>query len=330
MSAQLCPTDTVPVPLDRIASNADLQTRVKIHTSVVRAYAAAMKEQLIDGGLKFPPVVLFTDGNAYWLSDGFHRVLAARQAGLTEIQAEVRSGGRRDALLYGLSANNFHGLPRTNADKRKAVECLLADPEWSQWSDREIARRCQVGHRFVGRMRSRASGSGIQIATRKVQRGGTVYEMEPRNGSAAHETASEAPPSIAVDAVGLLIPGDRERLFAALPDFEKADELFRELSDLLNRIAQGPGGEAYRRDLLGTLVNGKPGYACPALRASRGKLLAARPYCAYCPACHAMPMGLAAACKACGGRRWTTQPAFESCSQADRERLLRANAAAAE
>jgi ParB-like nuclease domain len=256
MSALLCPTGTVPVPLDRIASNADLQTRVRIHTSVVRAYAAAMKEQQIDGALKFPPVVLFTDGNDYWLSDGFHRVLAARQAGLTEIPAEVRSGGLRDTLLYGLSANNFHGLPRTNADKRKAVECLLADPEWNQSSDREIGRRCQVGHRFVGRMRSRASGSGIQIATRKVQRGGTVYEMETRNGSAAHETASEAPPSITVDAVGLLLRGDRERLFAALPDFEKAEELFRDLAAMLDRIAQGSGGEVYRTDLLGTLVVG--------------------------------------------------------------------------
>jgi hypothetical protein len=30
---------------------------------------------------------------------------------------------------------------------------VLAHAEWSQWSDREIARRCQVGHGVVSRLR---------------------------------------------------------------------------------------------------------------------------------------------------------------------------------
>ena len=54
-----------------------------------------------------------------------------------------------------------HGLPRTNADKRHAVMLLLNDIApgsqrglhacvegsrcWESWSNREIARRCQVG-----------------------------------------------------------------------------------------------------------------------------------------------------------------------------------------
>ena len=65
-----------------------------------------MTEQLAEGGLRFPPVILFTDGaDFYWLGDGFHRVFAARKAGLTEITAEVRPGTRRDALLFGIGAN---------------------------------------------------------------------------------------------------------------------------------------------------------------------------------------------------------------------------------
>jgi hypothetical protein len=51
---------------------------------------------------------------------------------------------QRDALLYSISSNAEHGLPRSNADKRKAVRLLLADAEWGKWSDRESARRCQV------------------------------------------------------------------------------------------------------------------------------------------------------------------------------------------
>ena len=35
-----------------------------------------------------------------------------------------------------------------NADKRRAVVALLEDPEWSAWSDREIARRSGSHHKL--------------------------------------------------------------------------------------------------------------------------------------------------------------------------------------
>jgi hypothetical protein len=37
----------------------------------------------------------------------------------------------RQSLSYGL-------LARTNADKRRCVEMLLADEEWAAWSDRRL------------------------------------------------------------------------------------------------------------------------------------------------------------------------------------------------
>ena len=158
--------------------------------AVVREYTASMAEQLAEGGLRFPPVILFTDGgDFYWLADGFHRVFAARKAGLTEFAAEVRQGTQRDAVLFGIGANSAHGLPRSNADKRHAVALILAEPEWSQWSDREIGRRCQVGHVFVGCLRWSASGSGNQIEKRKVRRGDKVYDMNVSPKKAADDTA---------------------------------------------------------------------------------------------------------------------------------------------
>jgi hypothetical protein len=163
--------DSVMVPIARIACDEAGQTRVKVRAAVVREYAAAMKEQLEDGGLRFPPVVLFSEGGDCWVGDGFHRILAAAKAGLTEIAAHVHPGTRRDALLFAVSANGAHGLPRSNADKRKAVELLLADDEWREWSDREIARRCQVDHKVVSRLRTGLSGAQPQI-DRKVERGG--------------------------------------------------------------------------------------------------------------------------------------------------------------
>jgi hypothetical protein len=44
-----------------------------------------------------------------------------------EITADLRQGTQRDAVLFGISANSAHGLPRNNADKRKAVSLLLGD-----------------------------------------------------------------------------------------------------------------------------------------------------------------------------------------------------------
>lgn len=104
-------------------------------------------------GATFPPVVVFHDGKRHWLADGFHRCEAWERDGIEEIDADVRQGGQRDAILYSVGANADHGLPRTNADKRRAVLRLLADPEWAKWSDREIAKACRVSHEMVRQQR---------------------------------------------------------------------------------------------------------------------------------------------------------------------------------
>src|SRR4051812_372561 len=57
---------------------------------------------------------------------------------------------------------------------------LLNDPEWSRWNDREIARQCAVGNRFITNLRllSPAFVNGSQIdEPRLVTRGG-IYPMD--------------------------------------------------------------------------------------------------------------------------------------------------------
>jgi hypothetical protein len=66
----------------------------------------------------------------------------------------VRAGTRRDAILHAVGANSDHGLKRTSRDKRNAVMTLLRDPEWVQWSDREIARQCAVSAPMVASVRA--------------------------------------------------------------------------------------------------------------------------------------------------------------------------------
>ncbi len=95
-----------------------LQTRAQLDMETVREYAEAEKER----GAVFPPVTVFSDGQKYWLADGFHRVAMARQQGKKKVAAEVRDGARIDALRFALGANGEHGKRRTNADKANAVK----------------------------------------------------------------------------------------------------------------------------------------------------------------------------------------------------------------
>ncbi len=149
------------IPVKAIQVDGGTQMRAGIDEKTVDEYFSEMRN-----GAVFPPVLVYYDGSAYWLADGFHRLKAHKLAWVTpgmpgepggyskpEIAAEVRAGTKRDAILYAASANASHGLRRTNADKRRAVLALLQDPEWSQWSDGEIAKRCAVSQPFVSGLR---------------------------------------------------------------------------------------------------------------------------------------------------------------------------------
>jgi hypothetical protein len=127
--------------------------RVEMRVETVNDYA----NDMLDGAV-FPPVILYDDGTDLWLADGFHRLEAARKINRDTILAEVREGTARDAILHGIGSNAAHGLRRTQADKRRAVERLLKDPEWARWSDRKIAKAARVDHKTVGAIRRELTG----------------------------------------------------------------------------------------------------------------------------------------------------------------------------
>src|SRR4051794_27595661 len=87
------------------------QPRAVTDINLAGEYAEAMLH-----GAAFPPVVVFGDGDGdagYWLADGYHRWHAAGIAGLQTITADVRPGGRREAILHSVGANAEHGWRRT-------------------------------------------------------------------------------------------------------------------------------------------------------------------------------------------------------------------------
>lgn len=166
------------------------QPRAEIDQDVVREYAEAMTD-----GAEFPAVVVFFDGVAYWLADGFHRYHAANSLQHKHIEAKVEKGTQRDAILYSVSANAAHGLRRTNLDKRRAVGVLLADAEWCAKSDRWIAEKCGVSHPFVMGLRPQAvTVTTSAPATRTGQDGKTYPARQPPKPTAAPEPEESEDP----------------------------------------------------------------------------------------------------------------------------------------
>jgi hypothetical protein len=112
----------------------------------------------------------------YWLVDGFHRHRAALDAGIEELACEVYEGTLDDARWFSCSANQTHGIQRTNADKVKAVRTALLHPQGAKKSDRAIAQHCGVSHTFVANIRAElsATGNGCQSDKREGLDGRTI------------------------------------------------------------------------------------------------------------------------------------------------------------
>lgn len=159
------------VKLVNVRTNGGTQSRTGINDAVVAEYAAAVLD-----GAEFPKMVIFYDGAEHWLADGFHRHAAYLKAGISVIEADVRQGTQRDAVLFSVGANSAHGLQRTRDDKRRAVLTLLQDAEWSLWSDREVARRCSVSDFLVRSLRENRSEERIYTTKH-----GTVSTMQTAN-----------------------------------------------------------------------------------------------------------------------------------------------------
>ena len=134
--------------LDALNISGGTQSRLKIDESHVEDIFEKMKDDV-----EYSPVTAFFDGKEYWLADGFHRYHATRKIGKASIKCKVTNGLLRDAILYSKIANNLHGLPPTLQDKLNNAKELIEDFEWSEWSNREIGRICDVSHVTVAKLR---------------------------------------------------------------------------------------------------------------------------------------------------------------------------------
>jgi len=183
--------------LDEIRRDGGTQPRAAINLQHVKL----LEEQLEDGQ-QLEPVTIFYDGEFYWLADGYHRWHAHRNREEEVIACVIHQGSRRDAVLYSVGANADHkpALPRTGQDKRRSVMTLLNDPEWKQWSDREIAKRCRVGNKFVGDVRRSLCPEHSEKSRTYKTKHGTTTKMNTANiGKKALNTLSSNPVTVKDD-----------------------------------------------------------------------------------------------------------------------------------
>ena len=151
------------VSLASIVIDDRFQTRAALDHAAIEDYIEAIR---VTGRWPFPPIKIVSQ----FLVDGFHRVTAAKRvAADPETAVELRKSLQSIpcervsvdltsdnipmlALQHALAANQTHGLRRTNADKRRAIELALKC--WPDRSDREIAKLTGTSHPNVGAVRA--------------------------------------------------------------------------------------------------------------------------------------------------------------------------------
>lgn len=301
-----------------------LQTRAGTDADTIRTYAEAM-----DDGAQFPDVTVFTDGETYWLADGFHRVLAAKSNGKTAISADVRNGTEDDAVVFGGTANNKQGKRPTMADVQHFLSMV--------WERREaifggtptggnLAERCGVsratGERFVQRKLAEMPKAPVRPTASKIQSkmptrpthlvgaNGRAYPVRPAPKVAETTSAPVSPtvsktqlkmptrptrqhPVMPVDRYGTEIPVEMQEAFEPSP-----------LADILSCISKArvalrkgfedkdPAFAAVRQDALVNLNN------------AYNFVNAAEPHC-VCRMCQGT------GCKACHERGWQTEEEYK-------------------
>jgi hypothetical protein len=187
------------IRLSEIVTNSGTQTRADLDPAVCDEY----REHYLAGDT-FPPLDVFRIASKFVLVDGFHRLRAASSAGLSEIDCAVHTGTLLEALKFALGANQRHGLRRTNADKRRAVEMSLqAFPELS---NREHALLCGVTHPFVANVKALVTVTTLSPSQRSGNSKPPPNKQIYSDGVARSQPPTAAPPKL--DGIGQPIPSD--------------------------------------------------------------------------------------------------------------------------
>jgi uncharacterized ParB-like nuclease family protein len=307
---------TKKLKLPEIVTDAGTQVRAGLNETTVADYAEALAE-----GAKFPPVIVFHDGDRYIAADGFHRIHAAVRNGATQIECDVRKGGKTDALKFALGCNAHHGLRRTNADKRHAVGMALK--EFPKASTAAIAAMCLVSNELVAEIRKTQPADfgglmpppvrvGLDGRERRLPPPPMVRRCEPHGPPENKTNATHVPsvkmpaatlpppPSQILDATGWPIPTQ------LIPLWQRANEV-QEMLTVLSRVKGALRTAQENNDKLFAEVNYSS--ALSQLDQAWTDIKTAKPF-AVCPTCQGQ---LPDKCTLCKGRGLISEHRWNTC-----------------
>jgi len=136
---------TQSLSVDLLRIDGDTQSRLAINEDAVGDYAGVIAE--CNGSWALPPLDVFYDGTDYFMSDGFHRLLGAQRAKRGSVPCVVHNGTAMDARIFGMTANDKHGLRLSHAERRANVEWLLDNG--GNMTQKAIAEKAGASRRFV-------------------------------------------------------------------------------------------------------------------------------------------------------------------------------------
>lgn len=178
------------VKLADITVDHSIQCRVQMSEETIQEYL-----EKTERGIRLPPVIAYKEPSGkLWLADGFHRVEAFRLLKKTEIEADVRHGGKEGASEFALGANETNGLHRTKADKANAVKKAIE--KWPNLSGRAIADKCNVAESMVRRHKGALKA---HLPNKTTGRDGKEYPSTQKSKTNPREKPStpdsESPPA---------------------------------------------------------------------------------------------------------------------------------------
>jgi AraC-like DNA-binding protein len=141
-------TEARPLPLSAIQRNPRANKCIYYDPAKVAAFAEQVRS-----GVIFPPIRVWWDGITYRLSDGLHRLAAAEQAGITEINSEVYLGTERKAQWDCYAHLAAHALRGSLEERGSLASLVFQHPDASTLTDDRIARHLGVTESLVRQWR---------------------------------------------------------------------------------------------------------------------------------------------------------------------------------
>ena len=232
-------------------------------------------ENLRKDGVVLPPVELIWSGQAYYLTDGFHRVATEQNLGNTHIRANVIVGNIEQAIWLSYAANSQHGLPRPMGATKEVIDKILKDPKYAELKLIDIASHVGCSRQYVYRRRKELLSTGDK----------SEPPSQTAAGSARGRAAQEPPQSLTDDEGQLIPPPLVDRFLSRSVIRQRINEINKITNTVKHKIEDG--------DLTYALLN-QAGFKTDANN-FRNRLKAAIPYaiCPYCKgeacgACHQM------------------------------------------